>query len=137
MQESLGETMTYSRCKCGRMTCWSSGEPDPPCKVCSDCGSTLSDHPEYHADPKPHSWVTRYNETTGVPYKFCELCYVAEHSNHSPEPWTFCINKEGRSINGFLCELEEADIRRIVACVNAMKGIADPESYRRGPTEGR
>jgi len=50
--------------------------------------------------------------------------------SHSPEPWTFCIEEEGRSINGFLCELEEADIRRIVVCVNAMKGIPDPEFYR-------
>ncbi len=65
--------MRYLRCKCGEQVAWSSmGSPD--CHGCSECGTTLSEHPNYHEPLQEHKWKTKYNQNTGKPFKVCSVC---------------------------------------------------------------
>ena len=73
--------MQYYRCKCGKREAWSSmGVRD--CQGCSECGTTLAQHPDYHKDTAPHEWVKRYNQNTGKPYMVCENCMKIEEDSY-------------------------------------------------------
>lgn len=65
--------MQYYRCQCGKSQSWSSMS-QPPCRGCPECNTTLELSPEFHKTPKPHQYVTRYDETTGEPYQICLRC---------------------------------------------------------------
>jgi len=64
---------------------------------------------------------------------------------HSPEPWTYegggtLADKDDVTICYFTGEwgedvLQKEDAERIVACVNAMKDVPDPESFMRACKE--
>lgn len=65
--------MQYYRCKCGKSESWGS-MPPRKCDGCPTCNTTLAPHPDYHKEPDPHEFVTRYDEQTGEPYKVCINC---------------------------------------------------------------
>jgi hypothetical protein len=65
--------MQHYRCKCGESYSFGSMSPQD-CQVCKVCGSTYAQHPDYHAEPQPHTWVTKYDQNTGKPYKWCNKC---------------------------------------------------------------
>ncbi len=71
--------MQYYRCKCGESTMFGSLSP-LDCQGCDKCNTTLTQHPDYHEEPKPHDWMTRYNETTGIPYEICSRCYERKNN---------------------------------------------------------
>lgn len=66
--------MTYYRCKCGNREAWGS-MPPAPCTRCNVCGSDLAMSPQMHFEPKPHDYVTRYDEATGKPVEVCRMCW--------------------------------------------------------------
>lgn len=77
---------------------------------------------------------------------------MSSERTHSPEPWTVKCSANGNAVvasNGGIvlehqfgthqpgdAELEtmQANVERIVACVNAMQGINDPEEFIRHST---
>jgi hypothetical protein len=80
--------MKYYRCKCGKATAWSSMGVYS-CVSCRDCGTTLAQSPSGHTEPKPHEYVTRYDEITGKPYERCQRCFQTRaeiESETEPEP---------------------------------------------------
>lgn len=67
--------MQYSRCKCGRITSWGS-IGSSKCDGCSDCNTTLAQHPDYHEELMPHDLKIQYNVDTGKPdHYICRSCY--------------------------------------------------------------
>lgn len=46
-----------------------------PCQGCDKCNTTYAQHPDYHSEPNPHEWITKYNQNTGEPYEVCSMCY--------------------------------------------------------------
>lgn len=67
--------MNYHRCKCGKREAWESGMSPQPCQVCSECGSTLAMHPDYHAEPQAHQLEPRYDSRTGkLSRNICTRC---------------------------------------------------------------
>lgn len=72
--------MIYYRCKCGKHESWSSMGV-PLCQVCEKCGSTLATSPSTHLDPKPHEYVTQYDQDTGKPYEICLQCMRTKDQN--------------------------------------------------------
>lgn len=63
---------TY-RCKCGEHIITGSMSP-APCQSCEICHTTFAQHPDYHKEPEPHKWVTKYNQNDGKPYEICQVC---------------------------------------------------------------
>jgi ssDNA-binding Zn-finger/Zn-ribbon topoisomerase 1 len=62
------------RCKCGdRKASSSMGMPE--CSGCPKCNTTYASHPDGHEIPKQHTFITRYNPSTGEPYEMCDKCY--------------------------------------------------------------
>lgn len=68
--------MQFYRCVCGTKTAWTSMGV-APCTACPKCGSDLAESPSLHQVPIAHTWVTRYDQTTGVPHERCQRCLVA------------------------------------------------------------
>lgn len=66
--------MIYYRCKCGSLESSAMRAP-PRCRVCSDCGSTMSASPDRHPEPIEHEYVLRYDESSGKPYQKCRRCH--------------------------------------------------------------
>lgn len=66
---------TYT-CKCGEMVVWSSMGVSP-CNGCKKCNTVPSAGTPFR-EPIPHHFITRYNETTGEPYKVCDVCWIRE-----------------------------------------------------------
>lgn len=65
--------MQYYRCKCGKKELVGSYGPSD-CEGCSECNTTLAQHPDYHDIPKEHEWYTMYDQNTGLPYERCKKC---------------------------------------------------------------
>lgn len=65
--------MRTLRCKCGESVMYTSMGVFN-CEVCDKCGTTHAGHPDHHAEPEPHTWITRYNQRTGEPYEICDRC---------------------------------------------------------------
>lgn len=62
------------RCKCGKITAWSSMGVQP-CQGCEDCKTTLASHPDQHKPLEPHEEQIIYNQLTGKPdYIRCKRC---------------------------------------------------------------
>jgi hypothetical protein len=88
--------MQYYRCKCGKMTAWTTMGVHA-CTKCPKCGSDLAQGPESHSEPEPHEYVTKYDVNTGVPYEICQTChrrrlelekpYVEEPPPPPPDPY--------------------------------------------------
>lgn len=83
--------MQYYRCKCGKMTAWTSMGVSA-CSRCGQCGSDFARGPESHEDPEPHDYVTQYDQNTGAPYERCRRCgerkSALEARNEANTPWT-------------------------------------------------
>lgn len=72
--------MRYMRCKCGKRTGFtSSGFQD--CQGCEECGTTYSDHPDFHKPLQPHEWGEKFNQNTGKPYKVCTRCHKTDYES--------------------------------------------------------
>jgi hypothetical protein len=51
----------------------------PACSRCSICGSKFSPLGiPIVGDPEPHTYVIKYDENTGIPYRACTKCYERE-----------------------------------------------------------
>jgi hypothetical protein len=61
--------MRFWKCKCGASEAFGS-DPPAPCTKCDKCGSDL-----FGGEPKPHYYVTKYDENSGKPYELCNQCY--------------------------------------------------------------
>lgn len=73
--------MNYYKCKCGKKEYWGSGMPVHDCMGCEECKTTYAQHSDHHKPLQPHQWITKYNETTGKPYKICNKCdHIDEES---------------------------------------------------------
>ena len=67
--------MNYWRCKCGETAYFESGMPPKDCQGCEICNTTLSFHPDYHKELKPHNWVVVYDRYTGEHIEYiCTEC---------------------------------------------------------------
>lgn len=55
----------------------------PNCHGCEKCQTTFAEHPDYHQPLEPHTWITRYNEITGKPYKICERCSERDEESYN------------------------------------------------------
>jgi hypothetical protein len=66
------------------------------CQVCDKCGSTLSGHPDYHADPKPHNWKVLYDDKTGKPYLWCSDCGTMDKNYRLDNPLLQALKKAYR-----------------------------------------
>lgn len=73
--------MRYMRCKCGKVTCWTSmGHPE--CQGCEECNTTLAESPDGHSTPAPHEWREEWaiDKQTGDRWKVrvCLNCLTRE-----------------------------------------------------------
>jgi len=66
--------MNYLRCKCGKITSWSSYTSAKDCEGCKECNTTLAVDISLHKPLVDHNYVTKYNSNTGKPYKVCSVC---------------------------------------------------------------
>lgn len=69
--------MRTLRCKCGELVVWTS-MGQPACQTCPKCGSVPAGHPDHHPEPIPHDFVTKYDQNTGEPYRWCRRCAKKE-----------------------------------------------------------
>jgi hypothetical protein len=73
----------------------------------------------------PEPWAIYYTENTGLPSDPCP-CVVIGQDGLSPKPepqMTICVVTDKKSFNA----TDAANVKRIVACVNACAGMEDPE----------
>ena len=68
--------MQFYRCRCGKSKSWGS-IPPANCVACGECGVTLAQSPDGHAEPAPHEYVTVYDRHTGAPHQECTRCRKA------------------------------------------------------------
>lgn len=66
--------MNYLRCKCGKITSYSSYTSAKPCDGCKECNTNLAIHPSSHLPLAEHVYEDMYNITTGKSYKRCSVC---------------------------------------------------------------
>lgn len=71
--------MRYYRCKCGKSESWST-DGAPACMGCSECCTTLAQHPSDHKDPVPHDWgkssLGRDDNGKMVEITTCRRCHI-------------------------------------------------------------
>lgn len=65
--------MDHYRCQCGEVEAWTTTMV-APCDRCASCGGGLSAAHGLYVEPKPHAYITRYNQHTGAPYEVCKVC---------------------------------------------------------------
>jgi hypothetical protein len=59
----------------------------PKCTGCTECGTTLADHPDWHADTEPHDWRVTYDRYTGLPVEMeCRKCHRTERLDPEQHP---------------------------------------------------
>jgi hypothetical protein len=70
------------RCQCGKRTASSSmGVQD--CEGCDECKTTYATNPDGHKPLEAHVWMTRYNQTTGKPFKVCNNCMRIDEESYN------------------------------------------------------
>ena len=73
--------MRTLRCKCGEAWAWTT-DSFPDCQGCEKCQTTYAGQPDNHRPLQPHSWIIKYNENTGNPYKICEKCHTIDEESY-------------------------------------------------------
>ena len=81
--------MRTLRCKCGEGIAWTT-DSFPDCQGCEICQTTYAGHPDGHRPLQSHTWITRYNENTGKPYKMCEKCYKRDEESYKESKTKTC-----------------------------------------------
>lgn len=69
--------MQYSRCKCGELQVWHSGEAMATCSPCEKCGTVPGYGPSDHPPVTDHEWVETHVQTDEgkKTLTVCRMCH--------------------------------------------------------------